>query len=184
MRRVGANRSPLHHAPTGQFGTPRHTPLPMPLSREDRPVIIIATVAVVVAGLLVALVLLLATGQKGPPKRYEPFEAGAAASIRSNLKDEGPFYVADPFGGDRSILFALEDGDIVALSNVVPNTKDCRVTIKNEGKAFVDCHGDRLKSSELARFALSSRRSTNGTKLLYVDLRKKEPAPASVGTTS
>jgi hypothetical protein len=171
-----SDRADWHSAPVRPYT------VHMPLSREDRPVIVIATVAVVVAGLLVAAVLLLATGRGTTPERYEPFEAGAAKSIRQNLKDEGPFYVADPFGGNRSILFALEDGDIVALSNVVPNTRDCRVTIKNEGKAFVDCNGDRLRSTELARYVTSTRPSSNGTTLLYVDLRHKEPAPDSTGT--
>jgi hypothetical protein len=150
----------------------------MPLSREDRPIIVVATLGVVLAGLLVAVVLLLATGRGGSPTRYEPFEAGAAKDIERSLKEGGPFYVPDPFGGNRSILFALEDGEVVALSNVVPNTDDCRVNIKNEGKAFVDCNGDRLRTDELARFPTTIRPSTNGTDILYVDLRTKEPAPA------
>ena len=85
----------------------------------------------------------------------------------------------DPFGGDRNILFALEDGQVVALSNVVPNTKHCVVNVKNEGKSFVDCNGDKLETAELARFVTSTKPSSNGTVLLYVDLRKKEPPPAS-----
>jgi hypothetical protein len=156
----------------------------VPLSREDRPIIIIATISVVAAGLLVAAVLLIATGRGGSPKKYEPYEAGALTTIRRNLKAEGPFYVADPFGGDRSILFAIENGDVVALSTIVPNTKDCRVTIKNEGKTFVDCHGDRLKTTELDRYVTTKRPSTNGTSLLFVDLRRREPAPDSVGTAA
>ena len=32
----------------------------------------------------------------------------------------GPFFVADPFGGDRSILLAIEDGQVVALSDIKP----------------------------------------------------------------
>lgn len=154
----------------------------VPLSREDRPVIIVATIAVIAAGLLVAAVLLLATGRGGPPKQYEPYEAGAETTIKRNLKAEGPYYVPDPFGGDRSILFAIEDGQVVALSTIVPNTDDCRVTIKNEGKSFVDCHGDKLQTTELDRYLTTTRPSSNGTDILYVDLRTKLSAPDSVGT--
>ncbi|MFI5048114.1 MAG: hypothetical protein ACHQIG_13690 [Acidimicrobiia bacterium] len=147
-------------------------------SRDDMPILVVATVGVVLAGVLVAVVLLLATGRGGSPTKYQPFEAGAAKDIKRLLKDGGPYYVPDPFGGSRSILFALEGGKVVALSNVVPNTKDCRVQIKNEGKSFVDCHGDRLQSDELDRYPTSTRLSTNGTEILLVDLRTREPAPA------
>ena len=147
-------------------------------TRQDTRILVVATLAVVAAGLFMAAVLLFATGRGGSPTNYEPFNAGAETTIHRNLKQEGPFYVADPFGGSRSILFALEDGKVVALSTVVPNTKDCRVTIKDEGKEFVDCHGDRLKTTELARYVTTTQPSSNGTELLYVDLRKLEPPPA------
>ena len=59
----------------------------------------------------------------------------------------------DPFGGDRNILLALEDGQVVALSNVVPGTKDCGVTLERGSiNSFVDCHDDKLKSTDLARY--------------------------------
>lgn len=148
-------------------------------SREDTKILVFATLLVVVAGLLIAAVLLIATRQGGSPKEYKPFPAGAVGSIRANLKDEGPYYVADPFGGDRSILFALEDGKVVALSNVVPNTKDCRVNIKNEGKSFVDCNGDRLKTTDLARYATEVEHIKGGNDILLVDLRRKEPPPSA-----
>ena len=147
-------------------------------SRQDTRILVVATIAVVVAGLFVAAVLLLATGQGGSPKKYEPFNAGAAVDIKNLVKDGGPYYVPDPFGGSRSILFALEDGNVVALSTVVPNTKDCRVRVKDEGKAFVDCHGDRLETTDLARYPTKVQPSSNGTKILYVDLRTLEPAPS------
>jgi hypothetical protein len=175
----GAPRRPDWHFLSGTPYT-----LQVPLSREDRPVIIVATIAVIAAGLLVAAVLLFATGRGGSPEAYEPFEAGAVQSIRSNLKDEGPYFVPDPFGGDRNILFAIEDGQVVALSNVVPNTEHCVVNIKNEGKSFVDCNGDRLQSTELARYVTSTRPSSNGTRLLYIDLRKRLSAPDSVATAA
>jgi len=153
--------------------------VPMAPSRDDTRILVFATLLVVAAGVLVAVVLLLATGRGGSPTRYEPFEAGAAREIERLLKEGGPYYVPDPFGGSRSILFALEDGEVVALSNVVPGTKDCIVNIRNEGKAFVDCNDDRLESTELARYGTATRTPENGNAVLYVDLRKRIPPPAT-----
>ena len=147
-------------------------------SRDDTRILIFATLLVVVAGVLVAAVLLLATGRGGSPTKYEPFQAGASKDIKRLLKEGGPYYVADPFGGHRSILFALEDGQVVALSNIVPGTKDCIVNIKNEGKSFVDCHGDHLQTTDLARYVTTVRHLKDANDILLVDLRNKEPAPA------
>jgi hypothetical protein len=153
-------------------------------SRDDTRVLVVAALAVVAAGLLVAAVLLLATGRGGSPTRYQPFEAGAARDIERSLREGGPFYVPDPFGGNRSILFALEGGEVVALSNLVPGTEDCHVQIKDEGRAFVDCNGDRHRSDDLDRFATTTAPSENGTEILFVDLREKQPAPALAGTAT
>src|SRR5439155_23582442 len=112
----------------------------------------LAAGAVVLAGLLVAAVLLLATSRASSPTKYQPFDAGAAASIKKDLKDGGPYFVPDPFGGDRSILLAIEDGKIVALSDVAPGTRDCRVRWKGSINSFVDCHDDKLESTDLARY--------------------------------
>ena len=82
----------------------------------------------------------------------------------------------DPFGGNRSILFALEDGQIVALSTVTPGTKDCSITWKGSVNRFVDCHGDRSRaSSSTATSDVDEAGSGKG--LLFVDLRKKMAAP-------
>jgi hypothetical protein len=148
-------------------------------SRDDTRILVFATLMVVVAGVLVAVVLLLATGRGGSPTRYEPFEAGAAKEIERLLQEGGPYYVADPFGGSRTIMFALEDGQVVALSNVVPGTKDCHIRIKNEGKRFVDCHGDIHTSDELARYVTILDPRGDGNDILLVDLRKLEPAPTA-----
>ncbi|HEX5588109.1 MAG TPA: hypothetical protein VFZ17_12435 [Acidimicrobiia bacterium] len=147
-------------------------------SREDTRILIFATALVVVAGVLVAVVLLLATGRGGSPTRHANFEAGAAKDIKRSLKEGGPYYVPDPFGGNRSIMFALEDGKVVALSTVLPGTENCRIQIKNSGKSFVDCHGQRHTTEELARYVTIVDPRQDGNDILLVNLRKLEPAPA------
>jgi hypothetical protein len=150
-------------------------------SRDDTRILVFATLLVVVAGVLVALVLLLATGRASSPTKYEPFEAGAARDIERLLKEGGPYYVADPFGGSRSIMFALEDGEVVALSTTLPNTKDCVVFWRESRKAFVDCNDDRHQSTDLARYQTSIDPKQGANDILLVDLRKKDPPPSSAG---
>ena len=58
----------------------------------------------------------------------------------------------DPFGGNRNILLALEGGKVVALSDIVPGSKDCRVRWRGSINSFVDCHDDKLKSTDLERY--------------------------------
>ena len=148
-------------------------------SRDDTRILVFATFLVVVAGVLVALVLLLATGRASSPTKYEPFEAGAALDIERLLKEGGPYYVPDPFGGSRSIMFALEDGEVVALSTVLPNTKDCRVLWRDSRKGFVDCNDDVHRSGDLARYVTTIDPREGANDILLVDLRKREPAPST-----
>lgn len=150
----------------------------MALARSDAKILLVAAGAVIAAGLLVAAVLLLATGRASSPTRYEPFDAGVAAAIRKDLKDGGPYFVPDPFGGDRSILLAIEDGEVVALSDVVPGTKDCRVRWRGSINSFVDCHDDKIRSTELARYESEVGKIGANKGELFIDLRRRQPAPA------
>ena len=153
----------------------------MALQRSDTKLLLVATGAVIVAGLLVAAVLLLATSRANSPTKPGPFDAGVAASIHRELKSGGPYFVPDPFGGNRSILLALEDGKIVALSDTLPGTHDCRVKWKGSVSSFVDCHGDKLESTELARYRAEIGLTGNQKGELLVDLRHRNPAPAPAG---
>jgi hypothetical protein len=148
----------------------------VPAPRSDRQILVLATASVVVAGLMVAAVLLFASGGGGPIKN-RPFSAGSATALRNQLHSGGPFYVPDPFGKDHSILFALEHGEVVALSNVLPGTKDCRIRWRGSINRFVDCHGDRYVSTELDRYQVEISHTGSTKGLLFVDLRKRLPAP-------
>jgi len=150
----------------------------MRASRSDARLLITATAAVIAAGLLIAAVLLIASGRGGSPKRYEPFSAGLARDLRQELRDGGPFFVADPFGGNRSLLFALEDGQLVALSSTAPGTTSCAVRWKGTVDRFVDCHGDRYVSTQLDRYESDEAETGSQKGLLLVDLRHKLPAPS------
>src|SRR5688572_2867762 len=109
-------------APTGHPGRPGRTPGSVPPARSDARFVAFSAVSVVVAGLLVAGALLLAVREDAGPRVYRPFQAGNAVELKAELREGGPFFIPDPFGGRRSILLALEDGDVVALVNLLPGT--------------------------------------------------------------
>jgi hypothetical protein len=150
----------------------------VPATRSDARLLLTATAAVVTAGVIVAVVLLFATGQSSSPTKYKPFAAGPAKAIKQQLKDGGPYYVPDPFGGNKSILFALENGDVVALSSITPGTTDCSIKWRGSVTRFQDCHGDRFTSEQLDRFTTTIDEAGSGKGLLFVNLRKKLPAPS------
>jgi hypothetical protein len=149
----------------------------VPASRSDAKILIVATGAVVLAGLLVAAVLLLASGRASSPTKYAPFPAGVAQSIKSQLKEGGPYFFPDPFGGDRNILLAIEGGKVVALRDILPNTADCRVKWRGSLDSFVDCHGDKIRSGELDRYQTEIGQVGSNKGELLIDLRHREAAP-------
>jgi hypothetical protein len=149
----------------------------VPASKSDTRLLLTAALSVLVAGVLVAVVLLFATGQGGSPSKVRPFAAGLASAIRNDLRDGGPYYFPDPFGKNKSILFALENGQIVALATQVPGTTDCLVKWKASVERFVDCHGTRHTSEELDRYRSFVDTVGENKGILFVDLRHKLPAP-------
>ena len=149
----------------------------VPPSRADTRLLFTATIAVLVAGVLVAVVLLFASGEGGSPTKPAPFAAGLASAIKSDLKDGGPYYFPDPFGKDRSLLFALEHGNIVALATQLPGATDCLVKWRASVNSFVDCHGGHHTSEELDRYYSYVDPVGENKGILFVDLRKKLPAP-------
>ena len=117
---------------------------------------------------------------RGPARGRRPAagdEPVVEPSIRSNLKSGGPYFFPDPFGGDRNILLAIEDGKVVALSDVLPNTTSCRVRWRGSLDSFVDCHDDKLRSGELARYRTEIGLVGANKGELLIDLRHREPPP-------
>ncbi len=150
----------------------------MPIARSDTKLLLVAAGAVIIAGLLVAAVLLLATSRASSPTKYVAFPAGDATAIRNDLKKGGPFFFPDPFGGDRNILLAIEDGKVVALDDIKPGTKDCRVRWRGSIDSFVDCKDAKVKSTDLARYQAEVGEVGANKGELLVDLRRREPAPS------
>ena len=150
----------------------------MPPERSDTRLLIGAGAAAVLAGVFVAVVLLLATSRADSPKTYRPFPAGPVRQLRSNLKDEGPFYYPDAFGGKRSILFALEGDQVVALMTHTAGDGACRIQWRGSVNSFVDCRGGRLRSDQIGRYGTSISNQRGTGNVVFVDLRKELPPPA------
>ncbi|HEX4528975.1 MAG TPA: hypothetical protein VIA11_06115, partial [Acidimicrobiia bacterium] len=65
----------------------------------------------------------------------------------------------------------------VALSDIVPGSKDCRVRWRGSINSFVDCHDDKLKSTDLDRYRTEIGLTGDSKGELLIDLRHREPAP-------
>lgn len=141
--------------------------------------LLFAGVAVAVAGVAVAVLLVVSTGREGgsTPERPQPFEAGFASNVEDSVRDEGPYYIPDPFGGDDSIVFALEDGEVVALAVNQSDLPDCSVKWKDQLDKFV-CGEQRFDSTELERFEVTVPKAGPDEGILVIDVRNRLPAPA------
>ena len=153
----------------------------MPPERTDTRLLIGAGIAAIAAGLLVAVVLLFATSRADQPRKYRPFPAGPEKQLRSDLRDGGPFYYPDAFGGKRSILFALEDDKVVALMTHTPGDEECRVKWRGSINSFVDCRGHKLRSIQVGRYDTTVQQRSGVGAVVVVDLRKEFPPPPPAG---
>lgn len=148
----------------------------MPPARSDLRLLLFAGGLIVMAGVAVALALLLSTGRSEPPREYEPFKAGPAADLERELREGGPYFIPDPFGGDRSILLALENGEVIALATNQRRLPDC--TLKSTGdKDQIACGDQRFRTEELERFEVTIPRAGPDRGVVLVDLRDRLSPP-------
>lgn len=140
--------------------------------------LILAGALAILAGLVVAAVLLVATSRRSQPREYRPLAAGSEFDFRRTLRDGGPFYFPDPFGGDRSILWTLEGGEVVPLAIHTADDPDCRVSWRGRIDSFVDCDDNRLTSEQIPRYQSRVPRSGKNEGIVLVDLRRELPPPA------
>jgi hypothetical protein len=146
--------------------------------RSDVKPLIIAAITAIAMGVVVAALILYATGRGNAPTKPAPFAAGLERTIRNDVKSGGPVFYPDPFRGYRSILFALEQGRLVALATHTWNRNNCTVQWRGTLDRFVDCDGNRLTSDQLPRYPyiVPSTGAAKGAAL--VDVRTLLPPPA------
>jgi hypothetical protein len=154
------------------------TPPTSSTRRSDVKPLIIAAITLTAVGLVIAGLFLVATRGSTGPKKYTPFPAGLERTIRHDVTAGGPVLYADPYGGYRSILFALEQDRLVALASHTWNHPSCTVRWRDSLQRFVDCDGNRLTSEQLPRYPYTVP-ATGGTKgAALVDVRSLLPPPA------
>ncbi len=155
----------------------------MPAAPSDRRVLVFAGVLVVVAGVAVAALIFFATGgSQDTPSSREPLFLGIERELKGKIDEGGPLYFASPFG-DEGFWLDVEDGNLVALSLVKPDTTDCIVKWRDPRKAYVDCEDNDLQAVDLDRFRVTIGSLQEGAPddAVYVNLRESEPAPVQGG---
>ena len=147
-------------------------------TRDDRRIIIFTGALVLIAALFWVSVLVFATGGSTPSKKKSgPLYLGETSALRDSLDLGSPLYFANPFGGP-GFWFDREHGQFVALDVRLPDTTSCNVKwVGRSTNAYVDCHGDHLKSEELARYPVEVGREGEKKGSVFVDLKHLEPPP-------
>jgi len=146
---------------------------------------VFAGAIVFLVGIAVAGLLFLATGgTEGTPTDRRPVFLGLQPELRDKIEEGGPLYFASPFG-DNGFWLDLEDGQLVALDIVRPGTEHCIAKWRDPRQAYVDCDDQDLTSRDLDRFEVIigklDARDDAPTDAVYVDLRRREPAPVQPG---
>jgi hypothetical protein len=151
----------------------------VPASRADRRLLVFSVGFVVLAGVLVAVALLLATGGgRGTPSDDEPLYLGLEKELVDKIDEGGPLYFANPFAGDGFWL-AEESGQMTAVALRKPGTRDCAIKWRATRDAFIDCEGNPVDSRDMDRFPLSFPRAGPEKGGVLIDLGTREPAPGT-----
>jgi len=146
-------------------------------ARDDLRLLVFAGAAVLLAGVAVAVLLFVSTGRGGsPPRDPVPVKFGLQSSIRTQL-EEGPFFVPDQFGGNRSFWIAEEAGEIVAIATHQQDLPGCSVKWKAQLDRF-ECGDERFTSDELERFEITIPEAGDDRNVVTIDVRRRLPPTA------
>lgn len=150
----------------------------MATRRGDTRILIVATVAVITAGLVIAAAILVVTARAKTPALKGPIPFGYAKSLQTKVKTGGPVAYAGTTG-DTGFWLAIEHGDLVALKIRRPGTTDCNVRWAGSVDSFLDCNGKRVRTVQLARYATEIPKRGGDKGILLVDLRHTIPPPSA-----
>lgn len=133
-----------------------------------------ATAAVIVAGVLVAVAILLVTGRAKTPEPTDPVTFGVAKSLREKVATGGPVAYAGTTGDD-GFWVAIENGQLVALVVQQP-ALGCNVKWRGSVDSFT-CGDRKVDSRDLERYrvVIPARGEEKGRFL--VDLRDVQAPP-------
>ena len=152
----------------------------MPPARDDKRLLIVVGVFVALAGALFAGVILLATNRDVGEKQL--LFLGQRRDLVQSISEASPLYFASPFADQDGFWLDLEGGELVALVLDTPAPGRCAVKWKEQRGDYIDCDDRPVAATDLDRYALriESRDGSPATSV-YVDLRKRVPAPDTAG---
>jgi hypothetical protein len=145
--------------------------------KGDARVLVLATLAVLVFGLVIVALILFITGRAKTPEIKGSTPFGVARSIRQKAIDGGPFAYAGN-SGDDGFWIAMEKGKVVALKIQKPGTAGCNVIWRGSRDTFADCNNDPIRIDQLARYPVDVPKQGPNKGLLMVDLSRTIPPPA------
>ena len=155
-----------HHKPERFAGRRVVHRLPWPSPRSDTKLLLVAAGAVIVAGCSSPRCCCSRPAGRRARPSTQPFDAGVAVvDPASELKNGGPFFVPDPFGGEpQHPARARGRQGRGARPTSSPGTKDCRVRWRGSIDSFVDCHDDKVREHRPRPLPVGDRRSSAPTR--------------------
>ena len=152
----------------------------MASSGSDRRALVFAVASLVVAGVVVAVTILVLTSSGESVDENAPFSIGETDAVESDLEQGGPYYIADPFGDD-GFWVALENGEVVALVLDAPGRQGCAIRWVGRRDRFEDCDDEPLETTQLERYQLTVPATGNREGQILIDLQVVEPPPSPSG---
>jgi hypothetical protein len=149
----------------------------MASSRSDTRVTIIVVLGILVFGLIVAGAILVISGRAKNPDIKGSVPYGLAKTLREQVEDGGPYAFAGKTG-DSGFWIDIEHGQLIALKIKKPGTTDCNVRWRGSINSFVDCHDQKIRVDQLARFPTKIPTSGSQKGLWLVDVSGTIPPPA------
>lgn len=153
------------------------------MTGSDRKLILITSGLLIAAGLFFAAVLVFATSTSSPDRADGPLYIGPRSDIVLKLDEGSPLYFANPFGG-RGFWIDREEGELVALDVGRFDDPDCSIRWRGSKGSYIDCDGNRLAKTDMARHPVEV--ETSGTRKggVYVDLDVLDPPSRETGTST
>jgi hypothetical protein len=140
------------------------------IRKSDIKFLVAATVAVLMAGFLIAGGILVAT-RGGKSTVCPQLNIGAAADIRRTLVNGGPTFQTG--GAGCGFWLALADNDIVAYKVKQPRPpSDCTLKLKRD---HWECDGAVIDAADLAQYPVAIK-TIDDVDAVIVDLRPPPPA--------
>ena len=144
--------------------------------RSDLRLVLGATIALIVGGILVAAAILAVTSRGKLPNVKGPLSFGLAANREKEVREGGPIFIAG-LSGDDGFWVAIEHRELVALLVNQPAPAPCTLRWRGSKNTFT-CDDKPVESANLARYKTFTRAKGPQKGLYMVELRNVLPAPA------